>query len=283
VDDYELLDAGDRSRLERFGTHVVARPAAGATEARRDPAAWREATLVFDPQRGWEGPRPSEPWTIMLEGLTVELRPTANGQVGVFPEQAPSWTWLRELVAPRAVRTEPGHTDRPSVLNLFAYTGLATLALAGAGAAVTHVDASRPAVAWARRNAARSGLEDRPVRWIVDDVPLFVARELRRGRRYDGVILDPPTYGHGARGRPWRLEDDLGSLLIDCARLVGGPAGFALLSAHTPGFGPDVLATVLADAFGVPARRVSSGPLSIVARSGAHLELGAFARSAGGA
>jgi 23S rRNA (cytosine1962-C5)-methyltransferase len=168
------------------------------------------------------------------------------------------------------------------VLNLFAYTGLATLALASAGAAVTHVDASRPTVAWARRNAELSGLHDRPIRWIVDDTVGFVTREARRGRRYDGIILDPPTYGHGVGSRIWRLETDLASLLQAC-RSVLEPGGFALLTAHTPGFGEEALATILAAALGRGRARVETGALGLSTTDDRHLDLGAFARVSGGA
>ena len=201
-----------------------------------------------------------------MGGLTVELRPATTGQVGLFPEQQDSWDWLRERVAPGM-----------AVLNLFAYTGLATLVSAAEGAAVVHVDASRPTVGWARRNAELSGLAGRPVRWIVDDAKGFVAREVRRGHRYDGVVLDPPSYGHGPRGRGWRLEDDLAPLLRQIAELVDAPKGFALLTAHTPGFGPEQLADELAASLGVPRASIDPGPLQVTARTGATLELGAFA------
>jgi 23S rRNA (cytosine1962-C5)-methyltransferase len=165
-----------------------------------------------------------------------------------------------------------------TVLNLFAYTGVATLVAAAADASVVHVDGSRPTVVWARRNAELSGLAERPIRWIVDDAATFVARELRRGRRYDGVVLDPPSYGHGAGGRSWRLEEDLAPLLDQIAELVGGPRGFVLLTAHTPGFWPDRLAEELAVSLGAPVAGIERGPLTLTARSGATLDLGAFAR-----
>jgi 23S rRNA (cytosine1962-C5)-methyltransferase len=269
VDDYELLDVGDGARLERFGSRIVARPHPAAEGPRGDPGAWQGATLTFEPGRGWSGTEPTTPWTAVVAGLTAELRPTATGQVGLFPEQHVSWDWLRTSI-------EPGAT----VLNLFAYTGLASLVAAAGGASVVHVDASRPTVAWARRNAELSGLADRPIRWIVDDASAFVAREVRRGRHYDGVILDPPSYGHGrgGRGSAWRLDDDLAPLLDRCVELVDGPAGFVLLSAHTPWFDGDRLAGILGHALGLPDRRLERGPLRLAARTGRALELGGFAR-----
>ena len=153
-----------------------------------------------------------------------------------------------------------------------------TLAAAAAGATVAHVDASRPAVAWARRNAELSDLADRPIRWLVDDAETFVDREIRRGRRYDAVVLDPPSYGHGSHGSTWRLEDRLGGLLDRCAELTGDDPVFALLTAHTPGFGSDRLADALARGFGRRPAEVEAGELGLRAASGARLRLGAWAR-----
>ena len=267
MDDYELLDVGDGMRLERFGARIVVRPHPGAEGPRGDPGAWRSATLKYESGRGWTGPDTGDPWQIAMDGLTIELRQTETGQVGLFPEQQESWAWLRDRAA-----------QGMAVLNLFAYSGLATLVAATEGASVVHVDASRPTVAWARRNAELSGLAGRPVRWIVDDAAAFVAREVRRGRRYDGVVLDPPSYGHGPRGRGWRLEDDLAPLLHQVAQLVDAPKGFVLLTAHTPGFGPEQLAAELAAPFGVADADIDRGALEVTARTGATLDLGAFAR-----
>lgn len=268
VDDYELLDAGDGARLERFGDHIVDRPHPAATWERRSPRRWADADLRFDRDHGWSGPgleRARKGWTTRNADLAFELRPTTSGQVGVFPEHAALLPWLCERV--------DDATERPSVLNLFAYTGMGTLALARAGAAVTHVDAARPAVAWARRNAALNELADRPIRWLVDDAADFVGREIRRERRYAGVIIDPPTYGHGASGKPWRLEDDLEPLLADVHRLLS-PNGWVLLTAHTEGLDAGHLdawlSTVVDD--------VEVGELGLQATSGASLALGFFAR-----
>jgi 23S rRNA (cytosine1962-C5)-methyltransferase len=171
-----------------------------------------------------------------------------------------------------------GTDANPSVLNLFAYTGAVTLSAAAAGASVTHVDASRPSVAWARRNAELSGLTDRPIRWIVDDVEGFVTREIRRERRFDAVVVDPPSYGHGAGGRSWKLEERLAGLLASCVSVTDGDPAFIVLTAHTPGVGPDRLADELAAAFGRRVADVEAGELGLRARSGVHLRLGAFAR-----
>ncbi|HEU4921204.1 MAG TPA: class I SAM-dependent methyltransferase [Candidatus Limnocylindrales bacterium] len=275
---HALLDAGEERRLERFGDVVVDRPAPTAGEPKRDPAAWASADLVFRRYVGWtavadEGPRP---WVVADGDLRFELRPSESGQVGLFPEQAANRAWVAQQLL--RAREAEGMERQPTLLNLFAYTGAVTLAAAAAGAAVTHVDGSRPSVAWARRNAELSGLADRPVRWIVDDAAAFVAREIRRGRRYDAVVLDPPSYGHAPGGRTWRLEERLAELLDACAALTGGDPLFALASAHTPGFGPDRLADELAAAYRRRLGQVERGELILRAESGARLRLGAWAR-----
>ena len=266
VEGYQLLDVGAGRRLERFGEHVIDRPHPAADGPRRSPERWDEADLRFDRDDGWAGPGldlARDGWTTRLDELTLELRPTDAGQVGIFPEHSAVLPWLADQVRDRS---------SPSVLNLFAYTGLVTLALARAGAAVAHVDASRPSVGWARRNAALNALDDRPIRWLIDDVPAFVAREVRRGRRYDGVVLDPPTYGHGASGRAWRLERDLPLLLDDIHRILADD-GFLLLTAHSEAVDPFALGAFIG-------REVEVGELALRAASGAMLALGAFARFA---
>jgi 23S rRNA (cytosine1962-C5)-methyltransferase len=278
VDDYALLDAGDGARLERFGARVTDRPHPGALRPRRDAPAWREADLRFDRDGGWSASDVAllEPWTVRVADLLLGLRPTDAGQVGLFPEHLGSLGWLTEQVTRRLHAPTP-----PTVLHLFAYTGLATLALARDGAAVAHVDASRPAVAWARENADRNGLGDRPIRWLVDDAPAFVAREARRGRRYDGIVLDPPTYGHGERrGQAWRIEADLEPLLAAC-RAVATDDAFVLLTAHSESLGPERLGALLDAAWGGDPATTQTGELVIDSEAGGRQELGAFARRAG--
>ena len=272
---YDLLDAGDGRRLERFGEIVLDRPAADALEPVRDPGAWAAASLRFERYHGWTAIQGAIPdaWQVAEGDLKFELRPTSTGQVGLFPEQASNRAWARDVVAALSAP--------PAVLNLFAYTGAMTLSAAAAGASITHVDGARPAIGWARRNAELSGLADRPIRWIVDDIEAFVGREARRGRRYDGVVLDPPSYGHGAGGRSWKLAARLPGLLASCGALTGYRPAFVVLSAHTPGFGPDRLADELAVAFRRRAADVDAGDLGLRASSGAHLRLGAYARIIG--
>jgi 23S rRNA (cytosine1962-C5)-methyltransferase len=271
VDDYQLIDAGDATRLERFGAVVVTRPAPGAGAPRRLTTPWEDTDLRFERDTGWTGSASAtarDGWTVRFGGLTLELRTTAAGQVGLFPEHGAMLSWLRDRVRKRS--------GQPTVLNLFAHTGLTTLAMTEAGAATAHVDASRPTVDWARRNAAINSLADRPIRWLVDDAAAFVAREIRRGRRYDGIVLDPPTYGHGPGGRTWRLDADLPPLLEAIGNLLT-PGAFILLTAHAEGLRPDDLGGMLA---GI-ADDVEAGRLDLIATSGAVLSLGAYARSLG--
>jgi 23S rRNA (cytosine1962-C5)-methyltransferase len=267
---YELLDAGVRRRLERFGRYVIDRPAPGADGFRLAPDLWVDADLRFDPGAGWSGPAwPAAPWPVTIDGLTLELRPTASGGVGLYPEHGADLGWLRAQVAARS------GAHAPSVLNLFAHTGLATLALSGAGAAVAHVDGARATIAWARRNAELNDLADRPIRWLVDDAAAFVAREERRGRRYDGIVLDPPAFGR-AGGREWRLADELPDLLAACRRLAADDS-FVLLTAHTAGFDDEALREVLRGAFG-RRRTIELVELALNSRHGAVLPQGWAAR-----
>lgn len=275
---YELIDLGDGARLERFGEVLTDRPYAGSLVPRRAPERWPDADLRFDRASGWttrdgRGPRP---WPILVEGLTLELRPTEAGQVGLFPEHRLTLDWLTSQVAARVGRRE----GPPEILHLFAYTGLATLSMARAGAAVAHVDASRPTVAWARANAALSRLSDRPIRWLVDDARDFAARELRREHRYDGIVLDPPSYGHGSKGaRRWQIGEDLAPLLALCVRLLADD-GFLLLSAHSEDLGPDALGRAMrvAGRVSAGASAVETGELALAAAAGGRAVLGAYAR-----
>ena len=276
--EFELVDFGGGARLERFGPHIVDRPHPAALGARREADAWAAADLRFERERGWTGPSADTgSWPISVDGLSMELRPTDAGQLGVFPEHLAMLGWIRARLAAAGPASGEDDPTAPAVLHLFAYTGLASLAMAAAGAAVTHVDSSRPTVAWARRNAERSGLDDRPIRWIVDDALAFTEREARRGRRYAGLVLDPPSYGHGPAGQPWRLEDDLEGLLEAGARVLE-PGGFVLITAHTPGFDGDRLAADLARALARPGATFGRGELGLSTADGRRLELGAFAR-----
>ncbi|HEY4228295.1 MAG TPA: hypothetical protein VGM49_08140 [Candidatus Limnocylindrales bacterium] len=275
---YELIDAGVRRRLERFGGLTLDRPAPGADGFRLSPAQWAAADLRFDVGPGWSGQWwPADPWPAQIAGLTMELRPTSSGGLGLYPEHVTNVPWLEHQVAARVAAAPARAAPHVSqVLNLFAHTGLATLGLARAGAAVAHVDGASAAVAWARRNAELSGLADRPIRWLVDDATSFVAREARRGRRYDGIVLDPPAFGRAGR-REWRLETDLAPLLAAC-REIAAPGAFVLLTAHSEDIDGPALAHTLSGAFGLPASPIELVRLDLQATSGARLALGWAAR-----
>jgi len=269
---YALLDAGDGRRLERFGDRVIDRPAPAAAGPRGDAAAWRNVDARFERGRGeagrWEARADVDPWLVEVDGIRLELRLASGGQVGLFPEHLGQADWLRRRVHEAA---------DASVLHLFGYTGALTLVAARGGAAVAHVDASRAAVAWARRNAELSAAADCPIRWLVEDAERFVRREGTRGRRYSGVVLDPPTYGHDPSGRAWHLEDRLDPLLRSVVALLDGPSRFVLLTAHTPQFGPDVLRERLASALGT-SDGIEADELALAAENRVRLRLGAFAR-----
>src|SRR5215469_2034541 len=217
--DYQLVDFGRGRKLEQFGAYLLDRPSPAAEgQDRSDPQAWKLATARYDRTAGEHGdwrpvaadaPPLPERWTARYGPISLELKPTDFGHLGVFPEQAGNWDWIAGQIA-RAGR-------RLKVLNLFGYTGASTLAAAAAGAEVVHVDAARNTVDWARRNAEQSGLAPAPIRWIHEDAVTFVRRELKRNNGYDAVILDPPSYGHGAKAQTWKI-DQLPALLADCAR-----------------------------------------------------------------
>jgi len=242
---YRLLDSGDGRKLEQVGPYRLDRQAPHAFWRRSDPAAWSDVHGVHhrsDTGGGRWSTRHHMPeqWAVDVAGLRALMKPTPFGHIGMFAEQQDNWEWMRARVRDRVAAGE-----RPQVLNLFGYTGLASLSCAAEGASVCHVDAARGVVDWARENASLSGLEDRPVRWIVDDALGFCRRELRRDRRYHGIILDPPTYGRGNRKEPWKIEDDLHDLLSACGELLDSEPLFVHLSCHTPGWTPGVLRNVL--------------------------------------
>lgn len=230
--DYELLDSGDGKKFERFGEFTLIRPEPQA----KWPAAlpelrWASADGEFTKTGGgrqgqWRFRKPiPERWVMQRNDLKFWVRPSPSGHVGVFPEQACHWDWIAEATRLAAAPVK--------VLSLFGHTGLATLAAAAAGAEVTHVDASRTAVAWARENQTLSGLNERPIRWIVEDALTFVRREVRRGNSYDAILLDPPRFGRGPQGQLWKLDRSLPELLGACAKVLSASPAFVLLNVYT--------------------------------------------------
>lgn len=259
VCDYALLDSGNGRKLERFGGVVLARPCAQAVwRPSLPPEEWRRADASFDREEGnrWTGRgRLPDHWTVAVDGMRFHLSTTDFGHLGIFPEQRAQWRWLRSAVAAAA----GPDADAPEVLNLFAYSGGSSLACAAAGARVTHLDASRGMVDWAAENAKLNGLST--IRWIVDDAHKFLRREARRGRRYDGMILDPPSFGRGTGGETYVIERDLVETLSLCRAVLAPDPLFVLLSAHTPGCSAQVLENVLVQSFGAAPEDVSSGEM----------------------
>lgn len=232
TDDYQLLDSGLGEKLEQFGKVVLVRPDPQALSAKTlDELNWQKANGVFarDEQSGWRmNANVPEEWTIDYGELSFVVRPSAFKHVGVFPEQAENWQWLRKVIK--------AEKKQPSVLNLFGYTGGASLACAQAGASVCHVDASKTAVEWGKTNAKVSGLVDAPIRWLVDDAIAFVNREIKRENKYDGIIMDPPIFGRGPKGQVWKIEDDLLPLLEKCFSILSSKPSFFLISGYAAGY-----------------------------------------------
>ncbi len=231
--EYSLVDCGGGRRLERFAGVLAARPAPGAAApAALPPEAWREAELEFTRRDGWRGVAPPD-WRVRFGAAVLNLRPGAGGQLGVFPEHAAVADRLDKLLD-----ESPPPAGGWRILNLFAHTGLATLRLAARPgvAALAHVDAAPASMRLARENAAASGLGRAPIRWLVDDVPAFVRREIRRGRTYHLVVADPPAYGRAGKGGEWRLERDLPILLENAAALLAPETGALCLTCHSGGW-----------------------------------------------
>jgi len=240
--DYELLDCSGGEKLERWGEHLLVRPDPQAiwNTPKKHPGWKRNAGRYVRSSTGggsWQNRSMPERWTVSYGDLTFNVKPMNFKHTGLFPEQAANWDFARELIQKAA---------RPiSVLNLFAYTGGATAACAAAGASVCHVDAAKGMVQWARENAKSSGLEGAPVRWIVDDCGKFVEREIRRGRRYDAVIMDPPSYGRGPTGEVWKLEEDLYPFVELVSGVLSDEPLFVILNSYTTGLAPGVLTYIL--------------------------------------
>lgn len=243
--DFSIIDTSDNEKLEKWGDIVLVRPDPQIIwKSEHKSSLWNTPHAHYHRSNqgggAWEYKKKiPESWLIDYRGLKFNIKPTGFKHTGLFPEQAVNWDFMMEKIE---------KAGRPvNVLNLFAYTGGATLACAKAGANVTHVDASKGMVAWARENAASSSLSDRPIRWIVDDCEKFVAREIKRGKRYDAIIMDPPSYGRGPNGEVWKLEDCIYDLVKLCSGVMTDKPLFFLLNSYTTGLSPSVMAYLLGD------------------------------------
>jgi len=269
-DDYELLDSGEGYRLERFGKFTIAKPDPQAIWKRRlDMSAWNsvDAEYIKD---GWIRHRDvPESWLLTYKNISFHARLTPFKHAGVFPEQHLHWDFITETIvqSKRDIK----------VLNLFGYTGLASLVAAAAGASVTHVDASKPAITWARENQAASKLEDKPIRWILDDAIKFVEREVRRGNTYDGIIMDPPVYGHGPTGEIWDFPKSFPQLINLSSRILSNNPLFVIANAYAISASALMLKNVMEDSLRVG--QIKVGELALEERTGERLlSTGIFAR-----
>ena len=280
--DYEILDTSGGEKLERWGDYHLIRPDPQVIwqTPKRHPA-WKKANGHYHRSSkgggSWEFRDLPEVWSITYGGLTFQLKPFRFKHTGLFPEQAVNWDWCGSRIRKAMAERPEGKPFR--VLNLFAYTGGATLAAAAAGAQVTHVDASRGMVGWARENAAVSGLSDAPVRWLVDDCMKFVEREIRRGNTYDAVIMDPPSYGRGPKGEVWKMEEDIFRFLERTVLLLAPDADFFLINSYTTGLAPAVLTYMLRTILRGRGGTVDSSEIGLpVGSSGLVLPCGASGR-----
>lgn len=260
--DYELIDSGDGAKLERFGPpdggYLVARPDPRVLWGKTSPSRWNEADAIFTRTSTDSGEwtikkNPPDPWRISYRTLAFTLKPTEFKHTGVFPEQAVNWNWLEDQIKGKPLK----------VLNLFAYTGGATMAAALSGAHVTHVDSVKSALSWARKNAELSHIDPTQVRWIEDDAYKFVLREARRGAVYDGVIMDPPRFGRGPKGEVWKIADDLPKLLEASIAILSPHARFLLLNAYTADFSAVALSNLVYDVLKSRNGTVSFGELAL--------------------
>ncbi|MBD5508053.1 MAG: SAM-dependent methyltransferase [Lachnospiraceae bacterium] len=280
--DYEVIDCSKGEKLERWGEYLLVRPDPQVIwDTPRTDGRWKKKNGHYHrSSKGggeWEFFHLPQEWSIEYRSLTFRLKPFSFKHTGLFPEQAVNWDWFSSII--KDARTKA--PDKPfKVLNLFAYTGGASLAAASAGASVTHVDASKGMVSWAKENAAASGLSDAPIRWLVDDCVKFVEREIRRGNTYDGIIMDPPSYGRGPKGEIWKIEENIFPFICLAAKLLSKDARFFLVNSYTTGLQPAVLTymihTALVPQFG---GHVESSEIGLpVTTSGLVLPCGASGR-----
>ena len=282
--DYEVIDCSKGEKLERWGDYLLVRPDPQVIwDTPKKENGWRKMNGHYHrSSKGggeWEFFQLPKEWTIQYSlpinrKLTFHLKPFSFKHTGLFPEQAANWNWFSQLIADAVSKGRP-----VKVLNLFAYTGGATLAAAAAGASVTHVDASKGMVNWAKENAISSGLKDAPIRWLVDDCVKFVEREIRRGNHYDAIIMDPPSYGRGPKGEIWKIEESVYPLIQLCSQILTDNPLFFLINSYTTGLQPAVLSYMISTVLGTANGTVTASEIGLpVSSSGLVLPCGASGR-----
>ena len=284
--DYELIDSGDGEKLERFGEVVLRRPDPQALWKKNDESSWKDADGYFI-REGREGrwnftKDTPEKWTINFSDLTFNIRPSSFKHTGIFPEQAPNWDWTRDLIKnlKSKIKKEGSENQREiTVLNLFGYTGGASVACAQAGAKVCHVDASKSSISLAKENAESSKIPETSIRWILDDAKAFVQKEIRRGNKYDGIIMDPPAFGRGPEGDVWQIEDDFVNFVEECKKLLSDKPLFFLVNGYASGYSQLAYYYSVKDLIEKYDGEIESGELTIrETKSDRLLPCGIFAR-----
>ncbi len=282
--DYEVIDCSKGEKLERWGDYLLVRPDPQVIwDTPKKEKGWRKMNGHYHrSSKGggeWEFFQLPKEWTIQYslpinKKLTFHLKPFSFKHTGLFPEQAANWNWFSQLIADAVSKGR-----QVKVLNLFAYTGGATLAAAAAGASVTHVDASKGMVTWAKENAISSGLKDAPIRWLVDDCVKFVEREIRRGNHYDAIIMDPPSYGRGPKGEIWKIEESVYPLIQLCSQILTDNPLFFLINSYTTGLQPAVLSYMISTVLGTDNGTVTASEIGLpVSSNGLVLPCGASGR-----
>ena len=282
--DYEVIDCSKGEKLERWGDYLLVRPDPQVIwDTPKKEKGWRKMNGHYHrSSKGggeWEFFQLPKEWTIQYslpinKKLTFHLKPFSFKHTGLFPEQAANWNWFSQLIADAVSKGR-----QVKVLNLFAYTGGATLAAAAAGASVTHVDASKGMVTWAKENAISSGLKDAPIRWLVDDCVKFVEREIRRGNHYDAIIMDPPSYGRGPKGEIWKIEESVYPLIQLCSQILTDNPLFFLINSYTTGLQPAVLSYMISTVLGTANGTVTASEIGLpVSSNGLVLPCGASGR-----
>ncbi|MGB8815849.1 MAG: class I SAM-dependent methyltransferase [Minisyncoccia bacterium] len=281
--DYELLDSGDGEKLERYGKYILRRPDPQALWKKVLPESdWKGADGYFYNESGKKGWKKSvsmpNEWQISFDELKFNIKPTAFKHTGVFPEQESNWKWIKEKVK-KEVLLRSGLGKPVKLLNLFGYTGGATLAGLSAGAEVTHIDGSKSTITWAKENAILSGLSGMPVRWLVDDARKFVMREIKRGNKYDGIIMDPPSFGRGGKGEIWKIEDDFLKLIEECSKILSDNPVLFLINGYAAGYSATAYYNALESILKKYNGSFEAGELTIEeSKSGRLLPCGIFAR-----